>query len=362
MAAALQMPVAEIERRRPFADYGLDSILGVNLVHTLNTALGTALETIDLFDHGTVERLHAFLVGTYGDALHVQASPAAVAPAPDDDAIAVVGMAARYADAEDPRALWDHLMAGHDLVEPVTRWPLGQDVSCRSGSFVRGIDQFDPVFFAISGVEATTIEKYTYTDISKAFLLYGQREYGEIAPYLDARLFNAEKPLAGQEVEPGEIVYDTLLRRIPGLRPAGPAEDLPLKNDAAIFGLHELPVTWWQDDARERDAVPHPVAPGVPLPVVPPGGTTGLWSAPTHADPRLRGAVSHRRRRPPLVGDDRREGPPFRSRCGGCHTAGITMRNCTRTAPGAALRQLSTRRLASARADRGQAAASQRAP
>ncbi|TXC98561.1 cytochrome P450 [Streptomyces sp. ISID311] len=41
-----------------------------------------------------------------------------------------------------------------------------------------------------------------------------------------------------------EIVYDTLLRRIPGLRPAGPAEDLPLKNDAAIFGLHELPVTW----------------------------------------------------------------------------------------------------------------------
>ncbi|MGG7575121.1 cytochrome P450 [Streptomyces sirii] len=41
-----------------------------------------------------------------------------------------------------------------------------------------------------------------------------------------------------------EIVYDTLLRRIPGLRPAGPVEALPLKNDAAIFGLHELPVTW----------------------------------------------------------------------------------------------------------------------
>ncbi|WP_187413120.1 SDR family NAD(P)-dependent oxidoreductase, partial [Streptomyces sp. WAC01526] len=158
LAEALQMPAADIERRRPFADYGLDSILGVNLVHTLNTALGTALETTDLFDHGTVERLHAFIVGTYGDAPHAQPSPAADVPAPDDDAVAVVGMAARYADAEDPRALWDHLMAGHDLVEPVTRWPLGQDVACRSGSFVRGIDRFDPVFFAISGVEATTMD------------------------------------------------------------------------------------------------------------------------------------------------------------------------------------------------------------
>ncbi|KPC60798.1 hypothetical protein ADL29_27455, partial [Streptomyces chattanoogensis] len=158
LAEALQMPVAEIERRRPFADYGLDSILGVHLVHTLNTALGTALETTDLFDHGTVERLHAFIVGTYGDALHAPASPAAAAPAPEDDAVAVVGMAARYADAEDPRALWDHLMAGHDLVEPVTRWPLAQDVTCRSGSFVRGIDRFDPVFFAISGVEAATMD------------------------------------------------------------------------------------------------------------------------------------------------------------------------------------------------------------
>ncbi|MEV6669054.1 cytochrome P450 [Streptomyces sp. NPDC051162] len=41
-----------------------------------------------------------------------------------------------------------------------------------------------------------------------------------------------------------EIVYETLLRRVPGLRLAGSVDDLPLKNDAAIFGLHGLPVTW----------------------------------------------------------------------------------------------------------------------
>ncbi|MBR8740350.1 hypothetical protein DSY14_01205 [Nocardiopsis sp. MG754419] len=168
LGEALQMPAAEIERRRPFADYGLDSILGVNLVHTVNAALGTALETTDLFDHGTIDRLRTFISRTYGDTLHVPAPAAPAAPStaatsaktPDaeDDAIAVVGMAARYSDAEDPQALWDHLVAGHDLVEPVTRWELAPDVDCRSGSFIRDIDRFDPVFFGISGVEATYMD------------------------------------------------------------------------------------------------------------------------------------------------------------------------------------------------------------
>ncbi|MGW0201223.1 cytochrome P450 [Nonomuraea sp. NPDC003201] len=41
-----------------------------------------------------------------------------------------------------------------------------------------------------------------------------------------------------------QIVFDTLFRRIPTLRLATPAEDLPFKTDAVIYGVHELPVTW----------------------------------------------------------------------------------------------------------------------
>jgi cytochrome P450 len=41
-----------------------------------------------------------------------------------------------------------------------------------------------------------------------------------------------------------QIVFDTLFRRIPTLKIAAPVDDLPFKNDAAIFGLHSLPVTW----------------------------------------------------------------------------------------------------------------------
>jgi cytochrome P450 len=41
-----------------------------------------------------------------------------------------------------------------------------------------------------------------------------------------------------------QIVIDTLFRRIPGLALAAPVEELPFKDEAAIYGLHSLPVTW----------------------------------------------------------------------------------------------------------------------
>jgi cytochrome P450 len=41
-----------------------------------------------------------------------------------------------------------------------------------------------------------------------------------------------------------EIVFDTLFRRVPGLRLAAPVEDVPFKTDAGVYGAYELPVTW----------------------------------------------------------------------------------------------------------------------
>jgi cytochrome P450 len=41
-----------------------------------------------------------------------------------------------------------------------------------------------------------------------------------------------------------QIVFDTLFTRIPGLRLAVGEDRLPFKDDANIYGLYELPVTW----------------------------------------------------------------------------------------------------------------------
>jgi cytochrome P450 len=40
------------------------------------------------------------------------------------------------------------------------------------------------------------------------------------------------------------VGYATLFRRFPNLRLAVPASEVPLKTDMAIYGLHQLPVTW----------------------------------------------------------------------------------------------------------------------
>jgi cytochrome P450 len=41
-----------------------------------------------------------------------------------------------------------------------------------------------------------------------------------------------------------EIVYGTLFRRIPGLKLAVPMSELKFKDEALVYGVHELPVTW----------------------------------------------------------------------------------------------------------------------
>lgn len=41
-----------------------------------------------------------------------------------------------------------------------------------------------------------------------------------------------------------ELVFETLFRRVPDLRLAVAVDELPFKENGAIYGLHELPVTW----------------------------------------------------------------------------------------------------------------------
>ncbi|MDP6708495.1 MAG: amino acid adenylation domain-containing protein, partial [Alphaproteobacteria bacterium] len=77
-----------------------------------------------------------------------------------DEAIAVVGMAGRFARSDTVEAFWEHLVAGTDLVEDVTRWDLGprREGQCRAGSLLERIDTFDPLFFRMSGLEATYMD------------------------------------------------------------------------------------------------------------------------------------------------------------------------------------------------------------
>ncbi|WP_245739945.1 beta-ketoacyl synthase N-terminal-like domain-containing protein, partial [Thermoflavimicrobium dichotomicum] len=80
-------------------------------------------------------------------------------PSMQQDSIAIIGMSGRFGKANSVHELWKYLANGTELVEEVTRWDLSdKDMYCKHGSLLEDIDQFDPLFFNISGLEATYMD------------------------------------------------------------------------------------------------------------------------------------------------------------------------------------------------------------
>lgn len=212
LAVALKLAPERIDPDGAFAEYGVDSISSVRIVRAFNDALNIDIAGTSLFDHSSVNKLVRHVLQEY-DASRLQPPAAAVAPAkavhvsahapvqttaqtpahaptqaasdrtpapagiatdtastrPREQAaafgpIAIVGMSGRFPKSADLQALWAHLAAGEEVTEPITRWPV--DASrlpentriCPRGGFLSDIDQFDPVFFNISGTEATYMD------------------------------------------------------------------------------------------------------------------------------------------------------------------------------------------------------------
>lgn len=181
LSLTLKVDPSFIEEGVSFSDYGVDSITGVQVVQALNRDLGIRLDATDIFDHSSVISLTKFINDYFGDSLNQPASvecdqdkkvkvleqtvqPDTDAPTPlIKEPVAIIGMSGRFAKSEDVNAFWRHLANGDDLVDEVTRWNLASRYSkkaefCHNGSLLETIDNFDPLFFNISAVEATYMD------------------------------------------------------------------------------------------------------------------------------------------------------------------------------------------------------------
>lgn len=212
LSDSLKLDAATIRGDTPFAEYGVDSIIGVNLVRTINETLEIELETMSLFEHSTVDQLSQFIgtnwqkqiPGRQADPVpstprepvmpeKATAAPVAVmqqhrfignetltgagkgATAGDRqdgnagigfEPIAIIGMSGRFAESESLDEFWQNLEQGKDLIAKVTRWNPSACVTsesegqeyCSHGSFIDSIDRFDPSFFRIPAAEAVYMD------------------------------------------------------------------------------------------------------------------------------------------------------------------------------------------------------------
>ena len=164
-----------------FFDLGMDSLMAVELRNRLNRALSGeyVVSNTAVFDYPDIATLAGHLseglgqLGAAADAPPPAApEPATPEPSPaarsDSDGIAVVGMACRFPGAGDLAAFWELLESGADAMTDGRQdggsWsgavgdPEADDVACRRGAFVDGIDWFDSRFFRISPIEARTMD------------------------------------------------------------------------------------------------------------------------------------------------------------------------------------------------------------
>ena len=210
LSEALRLDTAIIHNDAPFAEYGVDSIIGVNLVRSISEALQIELDTTSLFEYSTVDELTQHIlknyrqqiVGRLAQARGISQKPnrstdeaRGEVDAPSErrfirtklsadsrnrfslgresdsgsitaDPIAIIGMSGRFGESESLDEFWQNLAQGKDLVKPASRWRAADCAMsdsaiqpfCSHGSFVDSIDQFDPAFFGISSEEATYMD------------------------------------------------------------------------------------------------------------------------------------------------------------------------------------------------------------
>ena len=203
-SVVLQLAPHRIDPQAPLEQYGIDSIVAMELTTQLELTFGSLPKTLffeyqtlaqltDYFLRDYSARLSSLLSGTEHGArprelprtkVSHRAHPSPTAAVPTrrrrrhlkpgpvsrSEPIAVVGLSGRYPQSADVEAFWQSLKDGKDCIEevPPQRWDwrdyYSEDRAATGrhyrkwGGFITGVDEFDPLFFNIPPVDAELID------------------------------------------------------------------------------------------------------------------------------------------------------------------------------------------------------------
>lgn len=222
LAIALYLQPSEIDPEKSFTDLGLDSIVGVEWIKTINKEFSLELSSTKVYDYATINKLTGYLISELGDQLQVveeSETKAEITPQKntqsipvikkeikveekktipftsktlesfpvlgkkerkkqqpktsrgfEDEKIAIVGISGRYPDAKNLDEYWANLKSGKNSIKeiPKSRWNVDDyydadltkkdKVYCKWLGMLDDVDKFDPLFFQISPAEAEVMD------------------------------------------------------------------------------------------------------------------------------------------------------------------------------------------------------------
>ena len=166
----LGLSAEQLDSLRPLSEQGVDSLMAVEIRNALARLLGRPLPVTMVFDFPTLDALASRLADELGAPAAV-APPAVAAAGAEDDPLVIVGLGCHLpGGVRTPEELWQLLCEGQVAVEevPPQRWDVdaifdadpaapGKTPSRWMG-WLRGVDEFDPLYFEISPREAVQMD------------------------------------------------------------------------------------------------------------------------------------------------------------------------------------------------------------
>lgn len=198
----LKVAQADLDLDTDFAEYGVDSIMMMNMLNRLEALYGQTVSPNAIVDYPTIRDMAGYLIAENIVQVKVDTPPTATvvetvqhqpvrvtpltvkksttaktrfmptitAPTQANRKIAVIGMACRLPGADTPQAFWDNLVAGRHLVGeiPAQRWSIADYYSpvkptpsktySKWAAYIDEVEYFDAAYFGINDLDALTMD------------------------------------------------------------------------------------------------------------------------------------------------------------------------------------------------------------
>jgi 3-oxoacyl-(acyl-carrier-protein) synthase len=186
-AKELKLEAEELEPDRPFQDYGIDSILIMQLLRPIQDSLELDIDPSVLFEYGTLRSFGRWLEEKHPEdlarVLHgktqdqtIELAPPAKAEARMTADIAVVGMTCRFAGANSLDAYWNLLKEGRSAIQTVPRERWNSENNYTAG-LIESPYSFDPKFFCLHENDARAMDPQALLILEETLKLFCDAGY-----------------------------------------------------------------------------------------------------------------------------------------------------------------------------------------